>query len=201
MVFKFESNSARVQQSLLGYADDELRMTVAVTIVTFNSARFIAQCLQYVLQQDYPALQVVVVDNASTDETPAILKQFEQKVQVVYNLHNVGFAAGQNQAMGLLAADWWLVLNPDVRLTPNFVSELVAAAQIDPAIGSVCGKLLGMNADLTIPTPPVFDSTGIYFTSNLRHLDRGSQVPDTGQYDKPEYVFGATGAACLIGAK
>ncbi len=87
-------------------------MTVAVTIVTFNSARFIAQCLQYVLQQDYPALQVVVVDNASTDETPAILKQFEQKIQVVYNLHNVGFAAGQNQAMGLLAADWWLVSKP-----------------------------------------------------------------------------------------
>jgi GT2 family glycosyltransferase len=176
-------------------------MTVAVTIVTFNSARFIAQCLQYVLQQDYPAFEIVVVDNASTDETPAILKQFEQKVKVVYNDQNVGFAAGQNQAMGLSPADWWLVLNPDVRLTSNFVRALVAAGEADPAVGSVCGKLLGMNADLTIPVQPVFDSTGIVFTPNLRHLDRGSQIPDTGQYEQAEYVFGATGAACLYRRK
>lgn len=176
-------------------------MTVAVTIVTFNSARFIAQCLQYVLQQDYPAFEIVVVDNASTDETPTILKHFEPKVKIVYNHQNVGFAAGQNQAMGLSAADWWLVLNPDVRLTPNFVSMLVAAGEADPPVGSVCGKLLGMNADLTIPAQPVFDSTGIVFTPNLRHLDRGSQIPDTGQYEHSEYVFGATGAACLYRSK
>ena len=65
----------------------------------------------------------------------------------------------------------------------------------------MCGKLLGLNADLTIPSQPVFDSTGIYFTSNLRHFDRGSQVPDTGQYEQQEYVFGATGAACLYRRK
>ena len=53
--------------------------TVAVTIVTFNSARFIAQCLQYVLEQDYPALEIVVVDNASSDKTPAILGEFEHQ--------------------------------------------------------------------------------------------------------------------------
>ena len=172
-------------------------MSVAVTIVTFNSARFIAQCLQHVLEQDYPNLEVIVVDNASNDETAAILKQFETKARVVYNQRNNGFAGGQNQAMTLSKADWFLVLNPDVRLTPNFISVLVAAGEADPSVGSVCGKLLGMNPDLTIPAEPVFDSTGIIFTPNLRHLDRGSQIPDRGQYDKPEYVFGATGAACL----
>lgn len=175
--------------------------TVAVTIVTFNSARFIAQCLQYALELDYPAFEVVVVDNASTDETPAILEQFEHQIKVVYNEYNNGFAGGQNQAMSLTHADWFLVLNPDVRLTSNFVSVLMAAAGAQPTIGSVCGKLLGLNADLTIPSQPVFDSTGIYFTSNLRHFDRGSQVPDSGQYDQPEYVFGATGAACLYRRK
>ncbi len=172
-------------------------MTVAVTIVTFNSARFIAQCLQFVMEQNYPGLEIVVVDNASSDGTQAILKQFENKARVVYNQQNLGFAGGQNQAMGLSKADWWLVLNPDVRLTPNFVSALVTAGEADPKIGSVCGKLLGMAPDLTIPKEPVFDSTGIVFTPNLRHFDRGSQLPDQGQYDKPEYVFGATGAACL----
>ena len=95
---------------------------------------------------------------------------------MIYNDKNVGFAAGQNQAMGESNADWCLALNPDVRLTPNFVSMLVAGGEADDSTGSVCGKLLGMSADLTIPAEPVIDSTGIFFTPNLRHLDRGSQV-------------------------
>lgn len=170
--------------------------TVSVTIVTFNSSRYIAQCLRHVLKQDYPAVDVVVVDNASGDETPAILRTFEERVQVVYNTTNVGFAAGQNQAMSLTKADWLLALNPDVRLTPSFVSSLIAAIS-DDRIGSVCGKLLTMTPALEIPDPPMLDSTGIFFTPNLRHFDRGSQLPDHGQYEKLEYVFGGTGAACL----
>ena len=50
--------------------------TYTVTIVTFNSASFIRQCLQHVFEQDYQALDVVVVDNASSDETPGILRDF-----------------------------------------------------------------------------------------------------------------------------
>jgi GT2 family glycosyltransferase len=175
----------------------EVYPTVAVTVVTFNSARFIEQCLQYVFEQDYPALRVVVVDNASSDETPIILRKFESRATIVYNRENVGFAAGQNQAMALGQADWSLALNPDVRLNPDFASALVAAGEVDPAIGCVCGKLLAMTADLQIPAAPVFDSTGIFFMPNLRHFDRGSQIPDKGQYQQFEYVFGGTGAACL----
>jgi len=171
--------------------------SVSVTIVTFNSARFIAQCLQYVFEQDYPALDVIVVDNASSDKTAAILRTFEERAKVVYNSSNRGFAAGQNQAMILSTADWLLALNPDVRLTPSFVSALLAGAGGDEKIGSVCGKLLGMTAALEIPDKPVLDSTGIFFTPNLRHFDRGSQLADHGQFEQLEYVFGGSGAACL----
>jgi GT2 family glycosyltransferase len=170
---------------------------VSVTIVTFNSSRYIAQCLRHVLEQDYLALEVVVVDNASSDGTPAILRTFQDRVQVVYNANNGGFAAGQNQAMSLTKADWLLALNPDVRMTPSFISSLIAVATSDDRVGSVCGKLLGMTPSLEIPDRPILDSTGIFFTPNLRHFDRGSQLPDQGQYEKLEYVFGGTGAACL----
>jgi GT2 family glycosyltransferase len=54
-----------------------------------------------------------------------------------------------------------------------------------------------MGPDFKIPEHPVFDSTGIYMTRNQRHLDRASRIPDEGQYDRAEYVFGGTGAACL----
>ena len=170
---------------------------VAIAIVTYNSASFICRCLEYVFEQDYAPFEVIVIDNASKDDTPALLRQFEQRVRVVYNRENVGFAAGQNQAIALTQAAWVLTLNPDTRLTRDFLSRLVKAGEADPAAGSVCGKLLAMSSDFEPLAEPVFDSTGIYFTANQRHFDRGSRERDRGQYERPEYVFGATGAACL----
>lgn len=170
---------------------------VAVTIVTYNSARFIRQCLTHLLDQDWPPAEIIVIDNSSSDATATILQEFEKRVRVIYGTSNIGFAAAQNQAIQLVSADWFLVLNPDVRLTPGFLRALLAAADADPKAGSLCGKLLVMKEDFQVPPHPVFDSTGIYFTPNLRHFDRGSRVPDQGQYDRFEYVFGATGAAAL----
>jgi GT2 family glycosyltransferase len=170
---------------------------VAITIVTYNSAPFIRRCLEYVFEQDYAPYEVIVIDNASQDATPAILRQFESRIRVVYNTENVGFAAGQNQAIALTQAAWVLTLNPDTRLTRDFLAKLVEAGDADPAAGSVCGKLLAMSPDFEPLAEPVFDSTGIYFTPNQRHFDRGSREPDRGQYEQTEYVFGATGAACL----
>jgi GT2 family glycosyltransferase len=82
-------------------------------------------------------------------------------------------------------------------LLPNFIQALVDAGQFDPKIGTVCGKLLTMTRHFEIPEKPVVDSTGIYFNPMLRHLDRGSQEVDNGDYLHYEYVFGATAAAAL----
>lgn len=170
---------------------------VSVTIVTYNSGRFIKRCLESVLEQQYPNTEIVVVDNASTDGTIDILEQFEGRVRIVYNDENIGFAAAQNQAIGISRGDWILTLNPDVLLLPDFIQELVEAGQADPKTGTVCGKLLTILATFDLPEKQLVDSTGIYFTPMLRHLDRGSQEVDNGHYTKPEYVFGATAAAAL----
>ena len=170
---------------------------VSVTIVTYNSGRFIKRCLESVLSQGYPLMEVIVIDNASTDGTADILEQFEDRCLIRYNEENIGFAAAQNQAIGLADGDWVLTLNPDVLLLPNFIQALVDAGQFDSRIGAVCGKLLTMTPHFEIPERPVVDSTGIYFNPMLRHLDRGSQEVDNGHYLQYEYVFGATAAAAL----
>jgi GT2 family glycosyltransferase len=171
--------------------------SVTVTIVTYNSGRFIKRCLESVLDQKHVPLEIVVIDNASTDGTVDILEQFEQSCRVVYNSENIGFAAAQNQAIGLATGDWILTLNPDVLLMPNFIQPLVEAGQLDGRIGTVCGKLLTIKATMELPDEPLVDSTGIYFTPTMRHLDRGSQEVDNGHYRHNEYVFGATAAAAL----
>ncbi len=173
------------------------RSSVLVTIVTYNSARFIRRCLEYVLAQDYPDFEVIVVDNASADQTTEILSAFENRVRVICNRENVGFAAAQNQAIGISNSDWVLVLNPDVRLIPDFISMTVGAGEEDDDVGSVSGKLRSMSPDFQIPAEPLLDSTGIYFTPALRHFDRASRQPDRGNYEQFEYVFGVTGAAAL----
>jgi GT2 family glycosyltransferase len=94
-------------------------------------------------------------------------------------------------------SDWVLTLNPDVLLLPDFITALVHAGNQDPKIGTVCGKLLTMSAGFDFPEKPVVDSTGIYFTPTLRHLDRGSLEYDNGHYRQYEFVFGATAAAAL----
>jgi GT2 family glycosyltransferase len=170
---------------------------VSVTIVTYNSERFIRKCLESVLAQKYPYKEVIVVDNASADGTAEILREFEDRCMVVYNRENIGFAAAQNQAIGLSSGQWVLTLNPDVLLNPGFIQAMVAAGHIHPRIGSVCGKLLTMSASFEVPERPLVDSTGIYFTPMLRHLDRGSQQVDNGHFLHYEYVFGASAAAAL----
>jgi GT2 family glycosyltransferase len=170
---------------------------VSVTIVTYNSGRFIKRCLESVLEQKYPNLEVVVVDNASTDGTVDILEQFEDQCRIYYNDENIGFAAAQNQAIGLTSGEWVLTLNPDVLLLKNFTQALLEAGQMDPKVGTVCGKLLSIRASFDLHEKQLVDSTGIYFTPMLRHLDRGSQEVDNGHYLNFEYVFGATAAAAL----
>jgi GT2 family glycosyltransferase len=170
---------------------------VTVTIVTFNSDQYIAQCLESVLAQDCLQKEVIVVDNASTDDTRAILRDFEGRIRVICNQENVGFAGAQNQAIAESDGEWVLVLNPDVRLMTDFISMAVAAGEADQSTGSVCGKLLRMSVNFAVPEKPILDSTGIYFTPGMRHLDRGSQETDNGRYDHFEYVFGASGAAAL----
>ena len=170
---------------------------VSVTIVTYNSGRFIKRCLESVLAQDYPFKEIIVIDNKSTDGTVDILESFEDRCRIVYNEENIGFSAAQNQAIALSKAEWILTLNPDVLLLKGFIEELVHAGNLDPKVGTVCGKLLTMTSGFDFPEKPFVDSTGIYFTPNLRHLDRGSLELDNGHYRNYEYVFGATAAAAL----
>src|SRR5579863_2900463 len=113
------------------------RDLVSVTVVTYNSGRFIKRCLESVLEQKYRDLEVVVVDNASTDGTVDILEQFTDRCRIYYNQENIGFAAAQNQAIALSHGAWVLALNPDVLLMKDFIEELVLAGSMDRKAGTV----------------------------------------------------------------
>jgi GT2 family glycosyltransferase len=168
---------------------------VTVVVVTFNSLPYLESCLASLQAQTCP-LEVVIVDNASSDGTAEFLRHSHPQ-KSIFNQTNVGFAAAQNQGIRASGSPWVLTLNPDVVLDPNFVATLVEAGWQHRKAGTVCGKLLRWQPDASKPFSNVIDSTGIYFRPDLRHLDRGAEESDRGQYNKAEFVFGATGAAAL----
>lgn len=170
---------------------------VSVTVVTHNSGPFIGRCLDAVFRQEYETLEVIVIDNASEDESRRILAGYKDRIRLIENDRNTGFAAAQNQAIAASRGQWVLTLNPDVLLQPGFIARLVEAGGLGARVGSVCGKLLRMRRDLTIPRAARIDSTGIYFTPGMRHFDRGWNEPDDGRFGHTEYVFGACAAAAL----
>jgi GT2 family glycosyltransferase len=90
-----------------------------------------------------------------------------------------------------------LTLNPDAILLPEFLAQLVEAGRADSAAGTICGRLLSISPNLRTPDQRRIDSTGIYFTPELRHFDRGWSEPDDGRFQEMEYVFGASAAAAL----
>lgn len=137
--------------------------------------------------------QIIVVDNGSTDGSLEKLQAMEPKVLVIRNERNVGFAKAANQAVAAAAADWILLLNLDIELRSDYVRRLVESARKDSKIGSLTGKLLRpQEADVTI-----VDSTGHILFRNGWAGNRGENLPDTGQWEKSEEVFGVTAAAAL----
>lgn len=162
---------------------------VSVGVVTWQSAAVVGECLDAVRAQTHPDIELLVGDNASTDGTRAVLETRTAAAERVYFDTNTGFAAAHNRLIACSRGAYYLALNPDVTMRPDFVARLVAALEAHPAAGAATGKLLRQDP------PGAIDSTGIVMTRSLRHLDRGAGEPDRGQYDQPEEVFGASGAA------
>ena len=118
---------------------------VGIVIVNWNLVDDTLACLESVFQLDYPAFQVVVVDNGSTDGSAArIGAAYPQAAQIV-NGENRGFAAGANQGLDWALARgcaYALVLNNDTTVAPDLLARLVAAGESDPQIGILSPRIL-----------------------------------------------------------
>jgi GT2 family glycosyltransferase len=162
---------------------------VAVNIVTFNSAGDIALCLESLRLQTFTDFEIHIWDNASDDDTLKIIEPFDVQYLTRSPL-NVGFCKAHNELACRFAADYFLFLNPDTVLSATFIEELVRACDARPDAASASGKLMRLDRR-------TIDSTGIIMLREQRHLDRGADQPDAGQFEKSEDIFGPSGAAAM----
>jgi len=131
-------------------------------------------------------------DPASTDGTINALSRFD--LDLIRSQSNTGFARAHNDLIRSYPAEFVLVLNPDAVLMPEFLERIVGALESRSDAASATGKLLRFDGT-------TLDSTGIVMLRSQRHLDRGADEPDRGQFEKPEDVFGPSGAAALYRLK
>lgn len=169
---------------------------ITISLVTWNSLKYLPVCLEGVRNQLNINYELIVVDNNSTDGTVEYLEQ-QPDLTLICNKENLGFCEAHNIAISRASGEYVLVLNPDVFLKSDFLSQMVCAIEQDERVGQVSGKLYRISNISEIGNSKVLDSVGMYFTPNQRHFDRGAGEVDTGQYDELEYVFGVSGAAAF----
>ncbi|NNM51356.1 MAG: glycosyltransferase, partial [Pseudomonadales bacterium] len=112
---------------------------ISVIILTYNNLDLTRACLDSVLERsDYPNLEVIVVDNASSDDTPAYLEDYarrHQEVRIVLNQKNLGFAAGNNVGLSISTGEFLVVLNNDTVVTHGWIMTLLRHFQAFPGLG------------------------------------------------------------------
>ncbi len=174
--------------------------SVAIVILNYNGKKFLEQFLKGVV--DYSGKhRVILADNQSTDDSVSFVEQNFPTVSVLVNKQNGGFAKGYNDALKAVKADYYILLNSDIEVTPGWVEPLLETAL---RTGSV-GVQPKVRAQLN---PSKFEHAGAaggYLDVNFYPFCRGrifeEVEEDTNQYDSEQEIFWATGACLLINAK
>jgi glycosyltransferase involved in cell wall biosynthesis len=114
------------------------RPTVSICIPTFNGASWVRQTIESALAQDFPDSEVVVCDDASSDDTVAVARQFEDpRVRVVVNRERVGLARNWNRCVQASRGAYVKFLMQDDRLAPDCVSRMLEVIRRNPEVGMV----------------------------------------------------------------
>jgi GT2 family glycosyltransferase len=118
-------------------------MDISIVIVTWNSEEFIRNCLDSIyLLRDRVRCEIIVVDNASSDETAKIIREFYPEVNLIENKTNSGYAKANNQGIEQARGRYVLLLNPDTQLLDHSLSSMYEFMEGNPRIGALGPKLL-----------------------------------------------------------
>jgi len=165
-------------------------MQVSVIIVTWNAEKFIKDCLDSVFAQTFNELDVIIVDNNSTDQTLNIVNDYLPRIRIIKNDKNQGFCFANNQALAIVKGNYILTLNSDMILDKHYISYLKEYLDKNCDIGMVQGKFL--RADRK-----TIDSLGLYLSPSKRLFDIAKGRVDGPKYTKAREIFGPCAAAAM----
>jgi GT2 family glycosyltransferase len=174
---------------------------VSIVILNWNGRKYLQQFLPFVLASTYSNFEIVVADNASSDDSVSFLQQHYPSIKIIVFKENFGFAKGYNEALKQVQADYYVLLNSDVEVSPGWMEPVVALMENDIKIGACQPKLLLYanrgQFEYSGAAGGWIDRFGYPFARG-RVFDEHEM--DEGQYDNTEPVFWASGAAMFVRA-
>jgi GT2 family glycosyltransferase len=164
-------------------------LLASVVIPNWNGAQHLPVCLDALRAQTYPDLEVLVVDNASTDGSQALLAGQYPEVRLLTLPRNLGLTGANNAGFRAARGEILVSLNNDTEAGPRFVEALVEALLAHPEAGMAASKMLLFDRRDTI------HSAGDGYGLDGIPFNRGVWQRDEGQFDEPGWIFGGCGGA------
>ena len=165
---------------------------VSIVILNWNGKQHLKECLLSLKKQTYKNLEVILVDNGSTDGSVDYIKDnFGDFVKLIENKANLGFAEGNNIGIRNSSGKYILLLNNDIKADPLWAEELIKVAESDDKIGMCACKILSWDDS------GVIDSAGLSIYKDGLSRGRGRLELDNGQYNSQEEVLCPSGCAAL----
>lgn len=177
-------------------------VSVAVVILNWNGQALLEKFLPGVLQSAYANLQVIVGDNASTDNSVAFLKATYPQVRVIENDRNYGFAGGYVKVLEQVDADYFVLLNSDVEVPVNWIQPVIDLMESDAKMAAAQPKIKWQKDKSSFEYA---GAAGGYLDLHCFPFCRGrifdTVEADLGQYNDSKEIFWASGAALFIKSK
>lgn len=166
-------------------------IVASVIVTNWNGRHHLERCLPSLFSQTVQPLEVIVVDNGSSDESGEWVRRSFPHVRLIENTQNLGFATANNQGFRAARGEYVATLNNDAWATPNWLAELLRAMQSDSSVGMCASKMLFADR------PSLINSTGINLDwAGIAWDRRGGEVDD-GRESEPVEVFGPCAGAAL----
>jgi GT2 family glycosyltransferase len=166
---------------------------LSAIVVNWNGRAHLEVCLGSLRRQTLPGIEIVLVDNASSDDSLALVgERFGTAVRIVALPDNRGYAGGLNAGIAAARGRYLLPLNSDTELAPDCCARLVAAADAHPSTGLFAPKILAFDDRTRI------DNVGHWLYPDGLSRGRGRLEIDHGQYDADEEIVLPSGCAVLL---
>ncbi|MCX6267231.1 MAG: glycosyltransferase family 2 protein, partial [Bacteroidetes bacterium] len=177
-------------------------MHVAVIILNWNGRKYLQQFLPTLIQFSKEDAEIIVADNASTDDSVDFLRASYPDIRIIQNPENGGFARGYNLALSQVEADYYVLLNSDIEVTENWITPVIELMEQDDLIAKKKKKIRSFlepkKFEYAGAAGGFIDKYGYPFCRGRIFL---SIEDDHGQYDDICEVFWATGACMFVKAK
>ena len=164
---------------------------LSVVIPNWNGKRYLGPCLDSLRAQTQPAIEIIIVDNASTDGSQQFVKTAYAEMQLIELPQNRGFTGACNRGMREAAGEFVALLNNDTEVESDWAAQVIKALDEKPEVGIVACKMLMHDQRER------FHTAGDFFAIDGSAGNRGFGEIDHGQYDGGDYVFSACGGAAI----